>query len=285
MLNKLLFATVLCGLFIIILIPTQGFTNKNGAPSNRTGAPTRGGGEGSTCATSGCHESFQVNSGSGSVSITIPDRYEPGDTISITIRVEQSGASNFGFQATIRKSSDLARGLGTMLLTNETEFADAIAEHITHNASIQQANSAEWTFDWIAPEEDDAENIVVYAAGVAGNNNNNPMGDRVYTANATLPVQVSIDSELPSRSFELYQAYPNPFRSITTVSYSLEHAEPVRFALYDALGRLVKSLDQGMQTAGTHEILLSGDDLPAGTYYYQIHTPSNQKSHTLTRVR
>ena len=283
MLQRLvLFASAL-SVFVIILIPSQGLTNSSGAPAKRTGAPSRVGAE-DTCATSGCHESFAVNSGQGTLSITVPSQFEPGDTVAITIRVEQTGGREFGFQATVRGSSDPVRSTGTILLNGETKFSDALGEYITHNPAKKTADAAEWTFNWVAPTEG-AENIIVYAAGVAGNDNNNPMGDQVYTTSTSLPVRVSVEGEVPGESFDVHAAYPNPFRSFTTVSYSLQRSEPVRFALYDALGRLVQSIDEGHKTAGTHEIHINGDALPTGTYYYQIHTPSSQKSHTLTRVK
>lgn len=278
---------LLFGLFSIVCVlliqPVTSFTNSKGAPANRVGAPTRAG-EGSTCATSGCHDTFGLNSGSGTLSIIVPERFEAGDTVSISVRIEQGDADRFGFQATVRGVSDLVRSSGEILLTNNTEFADAIGEYITHNDAIINSGSAEWTFQWVAPAED-PQNIVVYAAAVAGNNNNNRAGDRVYSANASVPVRTSIEDHDVPGTFELYTAYPNPFQTTTTVSYTLQYPEPVQFALYDALGRMVQSVNQGYQQAGTHEILISGDDLPAGTYYYRIHTPSSQKTHTLTRVR
>ena len=269
--------------FVLLIIPVQSFTNSSGAPANRVGAPTRAG-DGSTCATSGCHDSFQLNSGSGALSVTVPDRFAAGDTIDITVAISQSDAGRFGFQASVRGINDLVRSTGEILPTDGTKFADAIGEYITHDGAIRNAGSAEWTFRWVAPQED-PQNIVVYAASVAGNDNNNRVGDRVYSASASVPVRTSIENPDILDSFELNAAYPNPFSNRTTISYTLQHPEPVRFALYDVLGRLVKSVDAGYQQAGTHEILVTGDELPAGTYFYRIHTPSSQKTHTLTRVQ
>ena len=268
---------------MLFLIPDAGFTRENGAPSNRVGAPTRAG-DGSTCGTNGCHDSFTVDSGSGTLSLAVPDQFEAGDTINITIRVEESGAVRYGFQATVRGVNDLVRSTGEILLSNGTKFSDALGEYITHSSSVETTGAAEWTFRWVAPETD-VQNIVVYAAAVAGNGANSANQDHVYTTNSSVPVSTSIESTNVPESFEVYAAYPNPFHSISTITYSLNHPEPVQFAMYDALGRLVKSMDEGYKQAGTHEILINGDDLPTGTYYYRIHTPSSQKTHTLTRIR
>ena len=268
---------------ILLLIPDLGFTRENGAPSNRVGAPTRAG-DGATCATNGCHDSFTVNSGSGNLTVSTPGQYEAGDTIAITVRIEQSDAVQFGFQATVRGVNDLVRSTGEILLTNGTKFSDALSEYITHSSAVQSAGSAEWTFRWVAPDTD-IQDIVVYVAGVAGNDGNAANQDHVYTANASVATSTSIEENGVPQAFEVYAAYPNPFTSSATVTYSLQHPEPVQFALYDALGRVVQTLDEGFKEAGTHEILISGDDLPTGTYYYRIHTSSTQKTHTLTRIR
>ena len=268
---------------VLLMIPDLGLTRKNGAPANRAGAPTRAG-AGDTCATSGCHDSFTLDSGAGNLSVTVPNQFQAGDTLDITVRIEQSDAVQFGFQATVRGMDDLVRSTGEILLTNGTKFSDALGEYITHSASILSSGTAEWTFQWVAPASD-VQDIVVYAAAVAGNDGNAANQDYVYTANSSSAVSTSIEQDNVPGSFEIYTAYPNPFTSTATVTYSLQHAEPVQFALYDALGRVVKSLDEGYKQAGTHEILIDGGDLPTGTYYYRIHTPTSQKTHTLTRVR
>ncbi len=283
MMSKLLLPVAFIAIGLILFLPIQALTNSDGAPANRAGAPPNE----NTCALSGCHDSFELNSGAGTLSITIPDQFEAGDTVSITVRIEQAGASRFGFQATARSASESTQPAGTWLADNSTKFADALKEYITHNGAKEVDDAAEWTIRWVAPDSD-PEDVVIYAASVAGNDNNNRSGDRVYSASAMLPVQTSIESNhdpLPQGSFELDNAYPNPFRHTTRVSYTLPHAEPVQVALYDALGRLVKTVDDGFKPAGVHEVLISGEDLPAGTYYYQINTPSNSKTHTLTRVR
>ena len=169
-----------------LLIPDLALTRKNGAPSNRLGAPTRAG-DGATCATNGCHESFAVNSGGGTFSVTAPNQFEAGDTLDITVRIEQSDAVQFGFQATVRGVDDLVRSTGEILLTDGTKFSDALSEYITHSSAILNSGSAEWTFKWVAPSTD-PQDIVVYAAGVAGNDGNAANQDHVYTTNSSLAV-------------------------------------------------------------------------------------------------
>ena len=223
------------------------------------------------------------NTGGGMITVSTPDRFEPGEMVSFTVRVEQSGAQRFGFQATVRRASTFGV-TGTIQLADGTEFSDALGDYITHSTAKQGDGSAEWTFQWQAPDSDVGD-IIIYASGVAANANGTRFGDRVYTVNTTMPIQVSLEDEAVPQQFAVQQAYPNPFNQYTTVTYSIAHPEPVRLALYDALGRVVQSIDQGTLPAGTHEILVDTEDLPTGTYFYEMQTPSTRQTKSITKVK
>ncbi len=275
---KAFFSAAFLALLFLFLTPPDALTEKDGAQAGNSGAPGN-----DTCATSGCHDSFTANSGDGAVTITTPAKFEPGEIVTFTVRVAQTGASRFGFQANIRQST-VPRVTGKLMLGDNTKFSDAIGDYITHAEAAEGNGSNEWTFQWQAPDEDVGD-IIIYVAGVAGNSSGTRFGDRVYTSNATLPIQVANEDEQPITAFDLQPAYPNPFQQKVFVRYNLNHSEPVRVALYDALGRIVKTIDKGHQAAGTHEVLIDGDQLPAGTYFYEVQTPTQRESRMLTRVK
>ncbi len=66
----------------------------------------------------------------------------------------------------------------------------------------------------------------------------------------------------------LSQNRPNPFKGSADISFSLPRSEEVRLAVYDAQGRLIKTLAQGPRAAGTHRISVS--DLESGVYFYRL---------------
>ncbi len=66
------------------------------------------------------------------------------------------------------------------------------------------------------------------------------------------------------------RAWPNPFRSGTAISYSLDAAGEVRLELFDPRGRRVRTVDGGDRPAGPGRLALSGADLPAGLYLYRV---------------
>ncbi len=74
--------------------------------------------------------------------------------------------------------------------------------------------------------------------------------------------------------FEL-SAHPNPFNPTTTISYTLPQAHIVQVRVYDVLGRVVRTLVNGYQDAGTHTVRWDATDqggvpMVSGTYFYQV---------------
>ena len=66
---------------------------------------------------------------------------------------------------------------------------------------------------------------------------------------------------------------PNPARGAFSVRYDVPSQARVSVGIYDADGRLVRSLRQGNVTPGRYEAKLSSDALPAGIYFLRLDTP------------
>lgn len=84
----------------------------------------------------------------------------------------------------------------------------------------------------------------------------------------------TFEDAAPDR-FELSQNYPNPFNPLTVVSYRLQAPSDVSLRVYDMLGREVKSLVSGRQSAGRYKVAWDGTDkagarVATGVYMYQI---------------
>ena len=65
-------------------------------------------------------------------------------------------------------------------------------------------------------------------------------------------------------------AYPNPFRTSTSIRFALPEAAPVRVVVYDVIGQEVARLADGVAEAGVHELRLDGAGLPSGTYVVRL---------------
>ena len=75
--------------------------------------------------------------------------------------------------------------------------------------------------------------------------------------------------ELPAAA-ALASNYPNPFTHTTTIEYALPASGPVRLSVYDALGREVATLVDGVRQAGAHVAVFDGTSLPSGVYLYRL---------------
>jgi hypothetical protein len=99
------------------------------------------------------------------------------------------------------------------------------------------------------------------------------------------PTGVTEDPAPPAGQLVLQQNAPNPFRNSALVSYRLGASGPVSLVLYDVLGRPVRTLVRGVQTAGEHETVLDGDGLASGVYYYQLEASGRQEGRRCVLVK
>jgi len=73
----------------------------------------------------------------------------------------------------------------------------------------------------------------------------------------------------------LYQNSPNPFNPRTMIKFSLAQGGPAQLIIYDVNGRRVKTLVNGSQVAGPHEVVWdgtndSGQQVASGIYWSKL---------------
>lgn len=67
----------------------------------------------------------------------------------------------------------------------------------------------------------------------------------------------------------LLQNRPNPFQSVTTITYTIpEQVHHAQLRIADTNGKLLRSMDIGQR--GEVQTVLDAGDLPAGAYYYSL---------------
>ncbi|GEM_PF-1770531 len=76
--------------------------------------------------------------------------------------------------------------------------------------------------------------------------------------------------------FAIKQNYPNPFNPDTRISYSLPHAGQVKIAVYDILGKEIRTLKDGVEDAGSKEVgwdarSNDGKQVSSGVYLCKIY--------------
>ncbi len=92
------------------------------------------------------------------------------------------------------------------------------------------------------------------------------------------------DETLPS-TFVLYQNYPNPFAQSTQIRYGVPRPEQVTIVVFDALGRQIERLVDGMQPAGTRTVTFQAADHPGGLYVCRMRAGTFARSFTMVVAR
>jgi hypothetical protein len=83
--------------------------------------------------------------------------------------------------------------------------------------------------------------------------------ETVTTSQDGLPAQYSLE-----------QNRPNPFNPTTSINYQLAALSHVNIRVYDTAGRLVTSLVDSWQEAGTHQVTFDGSKLSSGLYFLRM---------------
>ena len=88
-------------------------------------------------------------------------------------------------------------------------------------------------------------------------------------------------------AFKLYQNYPNPFNSQTTIKYDVPslmvNIVPVEIYIYNTIGKLIRTIDEGDKSVGTHTVIWDGknddgESVSSGVYFYQLRTKVDGQS-------
>ncbi len=90
--------------------------------------------------------------------------------------------------------------------------------------------------------------------------------------------------------FALHQNHPNPFNPQTRIPFDLPAAGWVQVAVFDVLGRRLKTLQEGWLPAGAHAAWWDATDergqtAPSGVYYLRLHTAGFIATRKMTLLR
>lgn len=99
------------------------------------------------------------------------------------------------------------------------------------------------------------------------NSTNNSLLITVGPQNA---VNVQHTGGLGPQQGNLWQNFPNPFNSTTTIDYYLAATSLVTLRVYDLLGRELATLVEGEETQGTKRVRFNADWLASGVYLYRL---------------
>ncbi|MBE0566974.1 MAG: T9SS type A sorting domain-containing protein, partial [Krumholzibacteria bacterium] len=103
-------------------------------------------------------------------------------------------------------------------------------------------------------------------------------------------VVAGIDLPGPAPSIFLEQNVPNPLNPATVIAFSVPREGAVRLQVFDLQGRVVRTLVDGVRSAGRHEVSWDGRDerggqAASGTYLYRLVAAGEVTGRKLTLVK
>ncbi|MCH8837858.1 MAG: Ig-like domain-containing protein [Candidatus Marinimicrobia bacterium] len=103
------------------------------------------------------------------------------------------------------------------------------------------------------------------------------------------PLATETAIRLPSY-YALYPNYPNPFNPSTTITFTVPRRERVRLAVYDIMGRPVRTILTATIEPGRHQVIWDGRDgrgrsVATGVYIYRLETPSKSMARKMMLLK
>lgn len=92
------------------------------------------------------------------------------------------------------------------------------------------------------------------------------------STNGALSLGASIQKSENLNGVVLKQNYPNPFRGVTEIQFTLPEAGHVELTLYNSIGIQVMTLLDAEAPAGLNTVKLDGVNLKPGVYFYKLET-------------
>jgi subtilisin family serine protease len=194
------------------------------------------------------------------------------------------------------ENTDSSRMVMAKITPNVTEAVDMTLFWRVHGMNdftiIPMVAADSDRFSAEIPAQDSGATVDYYMqAELPSYNWTSPVGapDTVYSYHVGVGPSRVETSNLPVE-FRLKHNYPNPFNPTTTIEYDLLKADNIRLVIYDILGRQVKTLVDGRQSAGHYRTAWDGTDdcnLPvaAGLYFCRMETGDFVKTIKLAMVR
>lgn len=261
---------ILKSIVILLAVAIVAFSFSSGVPEGHTGAP------GEVNCTS-CHQTHALNSGDGSLSITVSTAaYTPGEVYEVTVEVMDDSLERAGFQLTALDENLEQAGTITDFNEEVLELNNADGRQYIYHIDASDQNS--WSFQWQAPETNRGE-VTFYAAGNAANGDFSNDGDYIYTD--SLAISADEVTALTETAHDLptpLQVYPTHVSNEITIDYTLDTPGHCRIELMNADGKPVAVVLDKNQHTGSYIATYETESLSPGVYYVNYITDSNTAS-------
>jgi hypothetical protein len=86
-------------------------------------------------------------------------------------------------------------------------------------------------------------------------------------------------------NFDVKQNIPNPCNGSTIIEIKIPNDSYVSLKVFDAIGREITTLAQGMYSHGTHRFRWNANGMASGVYYYNFNSGSFSKTRKIALIR
>ncbi|NNE70209.1 MAG: T9SS type A sorting domain-containing protein [Rhodothermales bacterium] len=156
---------------------------------------------------------------------------------------------------------------------------DTLFVGVDHEVYAFRAGGSSWNLGYSYPVGTNI-NMLFYDELLVGTGT----GIYAHFNHGTSGTSSAPEAEVPTR-VRLDSAYPNPFNPTTVIEYALPQSGRVRLAVYDALGRRMAMLADGVRPAGTHAVRVDASSWAVGTYFVVLETGSERLSRPVTLIK
>lgn len=120
----------------------------------------------------------------------------------------------------------------------------------------------------------------------SGEHTNMGSGTGPYKAVAFWSSSTAVSTpEIAPTAYTLIPAAPNPFNPRTRIGFTLPKAGRARIDVFDAQGRLVTTLTDGVFPAGRHDVVFQADRWGSGIYFYRVELPELRETRKMTLLK
>jgi len=244
-----------------------------GPPAGATNSPY----DGASCAYSGCHSSYALQSPKPWITSNIPSGgYAPNTIYTITAKAVNIGYTSFGFE--ISPQTPGGAPLGKLIATNthttqiaELSGSSGILQYIEQTQyGYQGTDSLVWTFNWKSPDSGTGS-VTFYGCFNTGYGNSSPSGAYIFPATLFVPEYIAgvNNIEVKSTSFSVF---PNPAQQQINITYALKESADVEVNIYGIDGRKISNLlNNSIKSEGEHtQQLFLSSAINKGVYIIQL---------------
>jgi hypothetical protein len=165
--------------------------------------------------------------------------------------------------------------VGSVTYTGDATALTVWGDDITTDKVEGLLEGEEISFELWRKAEDRIEELKIHTWVEGGNS---------YSING-IAIAGTISSAVSGLGYELYPNVPNPFGSVTSISFFTPNEAEVKIGIYDMLGNLVKELTNENYNPGMYMLEFRSEDVSAGTYFVRMTAQGFSVTNTINIVR